>query len=289
MRLTVQLHVASLANPTINVNGLGAKAIIRSNMSAPPEGLLRQYSVHTLVYNGVSFQLSGEGGEYGTAVASDVLAGKTLGTDAGLVTGTIPHYKGHTEAAYVEPNPGGTRLFMMPYIGYYDAGFNNTWVYRDDSNFIASNIRKGSSIFGLAGTLQPYDWIEPGEYELLRVNQTPVSQMGTTYWPVGTNVYINVKGVYRVSFTLHQNLSSTIWGQLRWSADQGFGQFGQEFQLPEGAATRTFTQDVMIDPSGYSNFGVRVALRGVSSSYNVYTSDLVFKASVKPFIATTPI
>jgi hypothetical protein len=178
MRLTVQLHVASLANPTINVNGLGAKAIIRSNMSAPPAGFLRQYSVHTLVYNGESFQLSGEGGEYGTAVASDVLEGKTIGTDEGVVTGAIPIRTNWNEAMAIDSTAVPNRLFLMPPKGFYDGYEGNSWVYRDDPNFIASNIRAGANIFGLTGTL---------------VERKAAG--GTQSLPVGSYISANVSGL----------------------------------------------------------------------------------------------
>ncbi|MCM3783665.1 hypothetical protein M3231_11840 [Neobacillus mesonae] len=75
---------------TININGLGAKSILRSNGTALTSGNLRANSVYTVRYNGTNFILQGEGGEYGTAIAGDVRAGKTIGTQDGLVTGTLP-------------------------------------------------------------------------------------------------------------------------------------------------------------------------------------------------------
>jgi hypothetical protein len=241
MRLTIQLHVASLANPTINVNGLGAKAIIRSNMHELPAGFLRQYSVHTLVYNGVSFQLSGEGGEYGTAVVSDVLAGKTIGTDAGIVTGTMPHFKGHNEAAYVEPNPGGTRLFMMPHVGYYDAGANNTWVYRDDPNFIASNIRSGVNVFGLAGTLVEEEVFSAGNVLIL---SDPFTRSGYGPTPKLVRSYkINRNGIYRITFSMssHGNVAygqiyknDVPYGILHGRANSDLGDYTQDLYFAKG-------------------------------------------------------
>ncbi len=291
MRVMVKLHVDNGANPTLNVNGTAAQAIRKPNGSTPAAGLLKSGSVYTLVYNGAAFILQGEGGEYGTAVASEVLLGKTIGTDAGLVTGTIPHYKGHTEAAYVEPNPGGTRLFMMPYIGYYDAGFNNTWVYRDDPNFIASNIRKNSNIFGLAGTLQPYDLVEPGDYQLAIVNQTEVERASVTLFPTGSPIYVNVPGTYRVSFTLRASTSSATWGRLWWTANGAgnSGFIGQEYMVPEGINSQTFTQDIFLNPTGYTGYCIYIALRGVSESYRVYSSNLTFKCAVKPYVSLMPV
>ncbi|CAM3876941.1 hypothetical protein COLU111180_12015 [Cohnella lubricantis] len=46
--------------------------------------------IYTVVFDGAAFILQGEGGEYGNATAADVLAPKTIGTDDGIVVGTMP-------------------------------------------------------------------------------------------------------------------------------------------------------------------------------------------------------
>ena len=74
---------------TVNVNGLGAKTILKSNGSALASGNLKANSIYTIRYNGTNFILQGEGGEYGTATAADVRQGKTIGTDNGLITGGL--------------------------------------------------------------------------------------------------------------------------------------------------------------------------------------------------------
>lgn len=76
---------------TLNVNGLGAKSVVKNGGTALASGNLKAGGVYTVAYDGTSFILQDEGGEYGTATAPDVLSGKTIGTDAGLVTGTIPN------------------------------------------------------------------------------------------------------------------------------------------------------------------------------------------------------
>ncbi len=86
LRFSFKAHVASGANPTINPNGLGAKAILKPNGTAAK---LFLNGVYTVVYDGSVFTLQGEGGDYGTATAEDVLAGKTIVTESGLVTGTL--------------------------------------------------------------------------------------------------------------------------------------------------------------------------------------------------------
>lgn len=89
LRVTVMINVTNSGPITINVNGLGARNVYKSNGNSLTANSLRANSVYSLVYNGTAFILQGEGGEYGTAVAGDVLAGKTIGTEDGLVTGTI--------------------------------------------------------------------------------------------------------------------------------------------------------------------------------------------------------
>lgn len=87
--LRLKVNVANTGASTVNVNGLGTKAIKKSNGNDVASGNLKAGSVYTLAYDGTSFILQGEGGEYGTAVASDVLTGKTIGTEDGIVSGTL--------------------------------------------------------------------------------------------------------------------------------------------------------------------------------------------------------
>lgn len=70
---------------TLNINGLGAIPILKANGN--PVTNLKANGIYTLRYANGNFILQGEGGEYGTATASDVLAGKTFGTENGLVEG----------------------------------------------------------------------------------------------------------------------------------------------------------------------------------------------------------
>lgn len=75
---------------TINVNGLGAKPVVKSNGNTLVSGNLKAGSIYTVRYDGSNFILQGEGGS-GNAVASDLLSGKTATTDAGDIVGTMPN------------------------------------------------------------------------------------------------------------------------------------------------------------------------------------------------------
>lgn len=92
LRVTVKINAANTGAVTINVNGLGAKSVLKSNGSVMTSNALRVNSVYSLVYNGLAFILQGEGGEYGTAVAGDILTGKTFGTETGVLSGSMPNH-----------------------------------------------------------------------------------------------------------------------------------------------------------------------------------------------------
>ncbi len=76
---------------TLNVNTLGAKPIVKSNGNALSSGNLKAGSIYTVRYNATTgnFILQGEGGEYGTVIASDVRSTKNFGTEDGLKQGTL--------------------------------------------------------------------------------------------------------------------------------------------------------------------------------------------------------
>lgn len=71
---------------TLNINGLGAIPILKANGN--PVTNLKANGIYTLRYANGNFIVQGEGGEYGNATASDVISGKTFGTENGLQTGT---------------------------------------------------------------------------------------------------------------------------------------------------------------------------------------------------------
>ncbi|OBR62393.1 hypothetical protein A7K91_01885 [Paenibacillus oryzae] len=241
LRLTISFHLANGTSPTINVNGLGAKDIIRSNMTSPPAGFMRIWSIHTLVYNGTAFQLMGEGGEYGTAAASDVWAGKTIGTDNGLLTGTMPIRINWNEATAIDSTAAPHRLFLMPPKGYYDGVEGNSWVYRDDPNFIAANIRSGVNVFGLAGTLVEEEVFSAGNTIIL---SDPFTRSGYGPTPRLARSYkINRNGIYRITFSMssHGNVAygqiyknDVPYGIMHGRANSDLGDYTQDLYFAKG-------------------------------------------------------
>lgn len=91
IRVTVKVNAASTGAPMLNVNGLGSRPVLKMNGSSAS---FKQDGVYTLVYDGQAFILQGEGGEYGTATAAQVLTPYTLGTENGVVAGTMKDLRG---------------------------------------------------------------------------------------------------------------------------------------------------------------------------------------------------
>ncbi|PJO40082.1 hypothetical protein [Lysinibacillus xylanilyticus] len=84
----LKINVTNTGASTINVDGLGTKAIKKQNGNAVTSSNLKAGLVYTLVYDGTAFILQGEGGA-GNAQPSDVLGGKTFTNDNGDQTGSI--------------------------------------------------------------------------------------------------------------------------------------------------------------------------------------------------------
>ncbi len=145
MALAVKINVQNTGASTINVNGLGAKTIKKANGNDVSAGNLKVDNIYTLRYNGVNFILQGEGGgEYGTAGAAQVLTGYTVGTETGLVDGTMP-------------NIGEVNITPRSVNQAIPAGYHNgEGIVAGDNDLIAANIKAGVNIFGVNGTLTPF-------------------------------------------------------------------------------------------------------------------------------------
>lgn len=144
--LRIKFTNANTNASTLNVNGLGAKSILKGNGSILSSGNIKAGQICNLVYGGSNFQLLGEGGEYGTATASDVLSGKTVGTDNGVIEGTIPS-KG---ASTITPST----VAQIISAGQYLSGIQTI---SGDADLISANIKSGKNIFGVAGNSNVVD------------------------------------------------------------------------------------------------------------------------------------
>lgn len=146
-RFTAKFHAAGTGSPTAAVNGTAAKTLKKGDGTSvflPKSG-----GTYTFVYDGTNFVLQGEGAS-GNAVASDLLTGKTMSTDAGEITGTMANRAGVTGITpYSYYGVSGT-LVVVPQWGYYNDGAN---IYISDLDFTSANFPEDKNIFGLQGAI----------------------------------------------------------------------------------------------------------------------------------------
>jgi hypothetical protein len=157
LKFSFKTHIASGANPTLNPNALGAKAIKKPNGNA---ATLALNGVYTVVYDGTAFILQGEGGEYGNVSAQFVLVGYQFGTENGRANGTMVNRTrgaagGYTNAVSTRGDNFGS-LVMEPPTGYYESGKNTDGfgtLIAVDPNFVPANILQGKTMFGVDGAI----------------------------------------------------------------------------------------------------------------------------------------
>lgn len=145
MAVSIKIHADSTGAATLNWNGKGAKGIKKTNGN---NATLKANGIYTLRYDGTNFTLQGEGGEYGTATAPQVLEGYTFGTENGVISGEMPNRAGDTAA--LSSSVSGTTLKLVASNGYRD-GVDDA-VTITDANFTDSNIKAGTNVLGKTGT-----------------------------------------------------------------------------------------------------------------------------------------
>jgi hypothetical protein len=90
--IVAKINISSTGASTLNVNGLGAKAIKDSLGNAITSGGLKLNPPYTLRYESTSgnFIVQGKGGG-GNATTFDLLSGKTATVDTGQINGAMPN------------------------------------------------------------------------------------------------------------------------------------------------------------------------------------------------------
>jgi len=145
MSVKIKFANGNTGASTLNINDLGAKNIVKSNGNALSAGNIKAGQICHLVYNGVNFQLLGEGGEYGTALPEHVLEGYTIGTENGLVEGTMPNNGSQSATLTITGSEKPTKTIPA---GYTTGG---TVTAQVNSNQ-ASHIEDGYNLGGCVGT-----------------------------------------------------------------------------------------------------------------------------------------
>ena len=139
--ITIVPHVANGANPTLNINGLGAVTLKDQKGVAYAAGKLAQGKPYTFRKVGSDFLADSAGGS-GNATAGDIRAGKTAATDAGDVVGTLPVRTGGT----VTP----TATAITKAAGIYDDP-----IVIQGVSVPTDKVLTGTTIAGTAGTFAP--------------------------------------------------------------------------------------------------------------------------------------
>ena len=86
--LKIKADANSSSAVSLQINSFSAYSLKKSNGNDVTN--LKANGIYTVVWDGVNFQLLGEGGEYGSVTPADVLLNVPFGTEDGIKLGTIP-------------------------------------------------------------------------------------------------------------------------------------------------------------------------------------------------------
>ena len=141
MGITFKNSVQNTGAVTLNVNGVGAKPIIKSNGTTLSAGFLKANSIYTVRYNATTgnFILQGEGSAEGNVTPDKVLSPTTY-TDpstGNLTTGTMPNRGAPTIA------PTTSDQAIAP--GYYSGG--TIKAYQQERIQATVTVPSGSSVY----------------------------------------------------------------------------------------------------------------------------------------------
>ena len=199
LAVAAKINVDNTGASTINVNGLGAKSIKKPNGNDVSAGNLKTNSIYTFRYNGTNFILQGEGGG-GTAVAADVLTGKTFTNDVGEQTGTMPN------RGTVNYTPGTTNQAVAS--GYH----SGSGVVYGDADLVAGNIKKDVNIFGVVGNVTPSSQFTAGTFSIA-FNGSPAYTSSVSYVKLRES-RVKRSGVVTVAFDIASSTGGTAFGRI---------------------------------------------------------------------------
>jgi len=229
---------ANTGASTLNINSLGAKAIVKSNGASLSSGNIKAGQICNLAYTGSNFQLLGEGGEYGTATDSDVLSGKTIGTEVGLVTGTMPNRGAVNQNLTAEGQE-----YTIP-SGYHNGLGKIKAVI---TGLVASAIKAGATVGSIVGTFTS-DATAIAAQMLSgvtayvngnKITGTIPSKSAQTYTP-GTTTQTIAAGQYLSGAQIIEGSANLIESNIR----KGVNLFGKVGTLIEGINLNNVTTNI---------------------------------------------
>lgn len=214
MSIKVRFQNANTGTATLNINGLGAKEIRKSNGNSLSAGNIKAGQILHLVYTGSVFQSLGEGGEYGNVTPEDVIKGVTFGTEEGLKTGTL-ELTGNALASQVlkdrtfyNTDPKNKLVGTMENNGNVSSTITITGsgkptkaipsgytsggtITAQLSSTLASSIKKGTTIGGVTGTFDgPAPSVNRFDPDRRYDDEIGTLRTGTTYF----SMYFNRDG-----------------------------------------------------------------------------------------------
>lgn len=216
--VTIVPHIANTANPTLNINELGAIALKDQKGVGYTAGKLQAGKPYMFRKVGADFLADSSGGS-GDAVAGDIRAGKTATTDNGEVTGTLPVRTGGT----VTPSA----VNQTKQAGVYDTDI----VVLGSANLIAENIKKDIIVFGIVGT---YD--KPFVYENIRTNTIIPPNSSIVYTPTSIS-QIDAWELYASNSGVNYNILAVWMGSGFRFRDSNFN-----FSSSSPSSTRNVIQ-----------------------------------------------
>ena len=251
MAIAVKINVNNTGASTINVNGLGAKAIKKPNGSDVAAGNLKAGSIYSMRYNGTNFILQGSDAA-GNATPGDVLSGKTFTNDSGEQTGTMTNQG----AKVITP---GTTNKTIP------AGYHNGSGYVvGDANLIPENIASGKNIFGVNGSLAP----SMGNKATPSVLYAAYGGYDDINYDVDASVLIGANNRLLVgvaTFYLTIGWSNAARGNVYLFID-GVQVFTAYYELHEDGAYEEYNKTVVL--SRMVNSGTKIVKARVYNEYN---------------------
>jgi hypothetical protein len=270
MAIAVKINVDATGACTLNVNGLGAVPLKRSNGVDVTN--LKANGIYTFRYNTTTanFILQGEGGS-GTAVAGDILSGKTASTEAGDIVGAM------TDRGAMTITPGTTDQ-VIP-IGFH----NGSGKVVGDADLISTNILNGKNIFGVIGNVATYGNVTAGNN--LLINNSTTANITSTDTGVYTKklkeTKVNLTGAIRVTFTMQQNVimgGGTVAKIYVNGVAKGIERSGSDGSFSNPV---TYTEDITV------NSGDLVQIYGYTKNSSWTATVYDFKISineVSPFV-----